>query len=381
MKILQVIPFFSPKFGGTVHSVRLLSQELVKRGHEVTIITSDLDFDQEFAESVKQHPVEIIPFPVVANFGLFIYTPSMKAWLDQHISQYDIVHLHNYRAYQNTIATEFAVKNNIPVVLQARGSVLPFFEKKGLKRLYDLVWGNEILGNASKAIALCESEADQYRAMGVPDNKIAIIPNGLDLSQFSSLPAKGTFRAKYHIPADEKIILFLGRIHKIKGIDLLVDAYSELVIEDPDVTLVIAGPEDSYVSEINNQVRDKRLHKDPLITGPLYGEDKLGAYVDADVYVLPSRYEIFGNTILEAWACNTPVIVTEGCQIADVVKTAGYTVPLNELALKDAISIVFNDEVRRLMNIRAGRSLIESEYNLDSVVTRIECLYADVTES
>jgi len=113
----------------------------------------------------------------------------------------------------------------------------------------------------------------------------------------------------------------------------------------------------------------------------LFDRDKLAAYVDADVYVLPSRYEIFGNTILEAWACGTPVVVTRGCQISNVVEKAGYTTDFDALALKDAISSVFNNEEQRLANIRSGHLLIEKEYNLDSVVTRIESLYVSVVES
>lgn len=375
MKILQVIPFFSPKFGGTVHSVRLLSQELVKRGHEVTIITSDLDFDPEFARSVEQHSVEIIPFPIVVNLGLFIYTPSMKTWLNQHINRYDIVHLHNYRAHQNTLATRAAIANNIPVILQAHGSVLPFFEKKGLKRLYDLVWGNEILTNASAVIALCESEVEQYRAMGIKNNKIIIIPNGIELSQFSDLPSKGTFRSKYHIPNDEKIILFLGRIHKIKGIDLLIDAYSELVQENPNVTLVIAGPGDNNILEIKNQIKNKNLKKEPLFTGPIYDQDKISAYVDADVYVLPSRYETFPNTVLEAWACRAPVIVTDRCLIADVVERAGYVVGCNPTELKNAIvDLISNDDLRHSIG-EAGNLLVNSEFTNSSVIDKMESLY------
>lgn len=381
MKILQVIPYFSPKFGGPVRSVSLLSQELEKRGHEVTIITSDFGFDANFADSVEHHSLEIIPFPTVANCGLFIYTPAMKAWLDQNISQYNIVHLHEYRSYQNTLATRAARVNNTPVVLQARGSVLPFFEKKLLKRLYDVVWGNEILSSAAGVIALCGCEADQYRAMGVPNNKITIIPNGIDQSQFSLLPVKGTFRSKYHIPDDEKIVLFLGRIHKIKGIDLLIDSYSELVQEIPNVTLVIAGPDDNTVPKLIEQIKRKNLIREPLFTGPLYNQDKLAAYVDADVYVLPSRYETFPNTVLEAWACETPVIVTERCLIADVVEKAGSVTKFESSALKKAIIKTFTDEKQRQLATRSGRSLIENDYNLDSSVNKIENLYKKIAES
>lgn len=375
MKILQIIPYFSPKFGGPIRSVTLLSQELAKRGHEVTIITSDLDFDPDFAESVKQHSVEILPFRTIANIGLFIYTPSMKVWLDQNISRYNIVHLHEYRSYQNSLVMKAANDNKIPTLLQARGSVLPFFKKIALKRLYDFVWGRDILVNASKIIALCEAEAAQYCAMGVPADKIVIIPNGIDISQFSKLPTKGNFRHKYNIRDDDIIVLFLGRLHKIKGIDLLIDAYAELVKENSDFTLVISGPDDDTMSGLKEQIKCLNLPKDPIFTGPLYDQDKLAAYADADVYVLPSRYETFPNTVLEAWACGLPVIVSTGCLIADVVGQAGSVCECTTKELKQAISQTINDDDKRIQNINAGLYLVSDHFSLESCVDRIVDVY------
>jgi len=246
-----------------------------------------------------------------------------------------------------------------------------------LKRLYDVVWGNKILKNASRVIALCEAEAEQYRTMGVPENKIVIIPNGLDLSQFLNLPEKGTFRSKYGISENEKIVLFLGRIHKIKGIDLLIDAYSDLLKELPNIRLVIAGPDDNYLSVIKKQIQREKLDKSPLLTGPLYGQEKLAAYIDADVFVLPSRYETFPNTLMEAWACGTPVIVTKRCLISDIVEKAGYVSAFDVKELKNTIKIVLNDEKQRMINVNAGLELIKNELNISSCLDQIEKVYKE----
>lgn len=376
MKILYVIPYFSPKYGGTVQSIALLSQEMARRGHEVTIATSDLEYDPAFARDVKQKSVTVIPFPVVAHLGLFIYTPSMRGWLMKKIGEYDIVHLHEFRSYQNALASRAAVANGIPVVLQAHGSVIPRFDKKRLQQLFDIVWGNRILNRVSAVIALCETEANQYREMGIPGVKIEVIPNGLDLSQFSDLPKKDTFRSKYKIPAEEKIVLFLGRLHKIKGIDVLIDAYAELVREHSAVTFVIAGPDDNYASELHQQIQRRNFgEKEPLFTGPLYGQDKLAAYVDADVYVLPSRYETFPFTVLEAWACGTPVIVSSGCLISDIIGRAGYISECNPTDLKKAIVKIINDDDERDRIGEIGRAIVHSELRYSSVIESVESLY------
>jgi len=380
LKILQIISVFNPKFGGEVNVCYNLSKQLSKNGHSVTILTTNYEFDTNFAQTLQEFGVEIIPCPTVINLGFFIYTPLIKSWLRDNVKNFEVIHMHTFRSYQNNCVSYYALKNNILYLVQAHGSVLPFFEKQNLKKFYDIVWGNQILNGATKVIALTKFEKEQYCIMGVQENKIEIIPNGIDLSQFSNLPAKGIFRSKYGIPKNEKIILFLGRIHKIKGIDLLVDAYSNLLKEIPDATLVIVGPDDNYLSIIDDQIQRKKLDKNPLFTGPLYNQDKLEAYVDADVFVLPSRYEMFGTTILEAWACETPVVVTTGCLLADIIRKAGYVTEFNSTELKNAIVILLSDELLRKKLGYTGKTIVKSDFDNRNVTQKIESLYQKIRE-
>jgi glycosyltransferase involved in cell wall biosynthesis len=378
MKILQIVSYFNPKFGGDVLACYNLTRQLAKKGHSVTILTTDFGFDTGFAENLMSEGVQIIPFPVLAHVGLFIYTPSIKAWLRENGKDFEIIHLHNFRSYQNNCAVSYAVKNTIPFILQAHGSVQPFFQKQLLKKLYDRVWGNNLLKNTSGIIALCESEADQYRKMNIPEDKIRIIPNSIDLSEFSDLPLKGTFRTKYGIGENEKVILFLGRIHKIKGIDILIEAYADLVKEVPEIRLVIAGPDDHFLSVLQDQIRRLHVEKQPLFTGPLYNQEKLAAYVDADVYVLPSRYETYPTTVLEAWACGTPVIITTGCLSSDLVEKAGYVSSPDAAGLKDTILTVFSYKDQREGNITRGLELVKTELNMASYIRKMEDFYKEI---
>lgn len=288
MKILQVIPAFAPKFGGAVNSTYITSQKLAERGHEVTVLTTDYQFDSSYAQQLKN--VEVISIKSTFYLSKFVYSPLLKDWLSENLLKYDIIHMQGYRSYQNAIVSDYALKLNIPYILQARGSVLPFFEKQYLKISFDAIWGNRILKNAACCIALSKTESDQYEKMGVPENKIVIIPNGIDISQYADLPPRGQFRSKYGIPENERIILFLGRIHKIKGIDLLVASFSQLCSDMKDVKLIIAGPDGGYLSQIQQKIHELRIENDVIFTGPLYNKDKLEAYIDADIYVLPSRY-------------------------------------------------------------------------------------------
>jgi len=377
MRILQVISYFTPRKGGDVNVCCNISKQLAMRGHEVTVITTDLEFDNEYAESIRKLGVKVIPFSCVANISMFLMSPSIKNWLKANIYQYNVIHMHNFRSYQNNEVLHYAKKYNVPYVLQAHGS-LPYFAKQNLKKLYDFVWGNKILHNASRVIALHKTEADQYKKMGVAENKIEIIPNGIDLSEYESLPERGQFRNKYHIRNNEKIILYLGRIHKIKGIDLLINAYSKLVKDIEETKLVIVGPDDGFLSELKKQATELGMEGKVLFTGSLFDHDKLSAYVDADVFVLPSYYDCYPVTVLEAMACGTPVIITKNTGIVDVVNEAAYTVNCNNyLEFSNIIQRVLQDSTLRSNMSKIGRHLIQNELNWDNIVTKVEEVYED----
>jgi len=380
MKILQAISYFNPKFGGDVNVCINLSKEFVKKKHEVTIITTDFHFDSKFANSIQELGVNVIVFHCFAHIGLFLYSPSIKTWLKKNLRKYDIIHLHNYRSYQNNEICSFAIKNRVPYIIQAHGSVLPFFEKQNLKKIYDRIWGYKILKNATNVIALTKIEFEQYQQMGVQKNRIEIIPNGINLSEFSQLPSKGKFRSKYGISEKEKIILFLGRIHKIKGLDLLISAYSELFPDCPDVQLVVVGPDDNYRVVLEGQINKLEIYKKPIFTGPLYGREKLSVYVDSDLYVLPSYYEAFPMTVLEAWACQLPVIVTKNCSISDIIQNGGFVIGSNCLELKEKLLLLLNDEEQRNTLGREGNAIVINEFNINFIIEKIERLYKKSVE-
>jgi len=145
------------------------------------------------------------------------------------------------------------------------------------------------------------------------------VPNGIDLAEFENLPTRGNFRRKYGLSNEEKIVLFLGRINQVKGLDLLVKAFASISREMADTKLIIAGPDDGYLSTLEQLIEKLNIKAQTLFTGPLFGKAKLEAYVDADVFVNPRADEIFGLVFLESLACGTPVICSQGCGIANII--------------------------------------------------------------
>ncbi|MEM2240472.1 MAG: glycosyltransferase family 4 protein [Candidatus Bathyarchaeia archaeon] len=381
MKILQVVQFFSPEHGGSSTVPYYLSKELSKRGYEVTIFTSDYKLSQEWVESL--HKVKVCPFRVWLSWTKFYITPSMIKNAKEEVKDFNLIHMHNYRSFQNLVIYHYAKKYSVPYVLQAHGSTPRTGSWKKLKIIYDIFFGYKLLKNAAKVVALNQFEAEQYRRMGVSEDKVAIIPNGIDLSEYRNLPPKGLFKNKYNIPGEKKIILYLGRIHKTKGIDLLIKAYAYLTKEIgcKDTILVMVGPDDGYLNEAKNLTKTLNVEGSVTFTGPLYGRDKLEAYVDAEFYVLPSRYEAFGMTVLEAYASAKPVIASDVGGLKDLVLN-GETGLLFETGnfrqLAENMLHLLNNEEETLEMGLNGRAFVEKNFSIEKVVDRLERLYNEV---
>ncbi len=325
MKILQITAFISSEMGGSAEVPYQLSVELSKK-HDVTIYTSDYKLDR--------YDKMIRAFRVLEYS--FMVTPSM-IWADMKC---DIIHMHNYRTFQNLIAYYYAKKFKIPFVIQPHGSM----PSRGIfKLVYDWV-GSRMLRDASAIIAVSEMEAKQCRKLG----KVKIIPNGVD----GMVVEKGKFRAKYKL-GSETIVLYLGRLHKDKGIDLLVEAVKGIPCK-----LVIAGYDDGCLAEL------MKLAPDAIFTGALHGEEKWEAYTDADVFVLPSKYEIFGLAALEALSCGTPIVTTEGCGL-----NKGTVVPCNKEGLRKGI----------LQSI-GKTGYLDGDYSWANISKQMEMVYISAIE-
>ncbi|MBC7221364.1 glycosyltransferase, partial [Candidatus Bipolaricaulota bacterium] len=186
-------------------------------------------------------------------------------------------------------------------------------------------------------IASSKIESQYYKKVYPKLNEKIIVrlPNPVNIPK---TPPEGSFRRKWGLK-DDQIVLYLGRIHERKGLDLLVRAFNQ--IKDDKLKLVIAGPDDHYLKRLKKLISDLGLGDRIILTGPLYGLDKFEVLVDADVFVLPSsdEYESFGMAAAEAIACGTPIVVTSNCGVSEWIdSTAGLIVEADEKSIKDAIT-------------------------------------------
>lgn len=385
LKILQVVPYFYPAwaYGGIPRVVYELSKDMVKRGHDVSVCTTDvLDKNSRCDNSGKDTIISGIKVHYFKNLNnLFAYTyqfflpVGLAGFMRKYISGFDIIHVHGHRHLLNNIVHHYALKSNTPYIFSGHGTVLRIERRFFAKRVFDRVLGNMILRDAKHFVAVSENEVRQYEEMGVERRKVSVIYNGIDIDGYSVLPEKDTFRKKYGLTG-KKIILYLGKITPRKGVDFLVKAFSELKMED--AVLVIAGNDMGYKNKVEAIIKERLIGDRVIFTGLLTGDEKLAAYQDADVLVYPAVYEIFGLVPFEALMCGTPVIVTDDCGCGEIIgkEGIGYIVRYNDVqGLKNKIEEVIDHINVAQQKVKKGMAFIQTHLSWEEIGSKYEKIY------
>lgn len=357
------------------------ARHLVARGHEVTVWTTNLMSSKgdKLSNKTEVRDVEGIRAVYLNSVAQYRWTgvaPDLFRYAYREFKDFDVVHIYGFREYLTVVIALWARGSGRPYVLQTLGTVPRITRSRIKKLLFDSLFGRSILRGAAALIAKTPADRQPYLDAGIPAEKIELIPNGISPPAELEDLEGGEFRQEFGIGEDETLFLYVGRIHPVKGVDLLVRAFSRL---GGDARLAIVGPDEGYRREIERFVSKSGLRKQVIFTGPLYGPQKWAAYQDADVYILPSVHENFGMTVLEAMAGATPVIVTEGCGIAPQIRDrAGLVVPHDEKALAQAMQSLQKNTQLRDELARGARLLIREEFSWKPVVENLEALYEKV---
>jgi len=384
------VPVFSNIFGGAVTVVKDITEELAKRGHKVTIVTSDakdrihrVGTRYRVANGVEIYYMKNLSMMTVKFLNYLFITPEISNFLESRLKEYDLIHMHSYRSYQNIVVYKYAKKYRIPYIVQPHGGVVRNIPhsvlKYMLKLVFDHAWGYKILRDASKIIALCKDEERLLNAIGIPRNKIVVLPNGIDLTKLPSIP-RGRFRSNYDIHDDAKIVLYVGRISPEKGLDFLLKSFVKLVkIHKENTVLVIVGPDMGYLQNIMRLAKMFGVDDKVIVVGPLPHDDRLfSAYADADIVVIPSEYEAFPKVVLEAYAYGKPIIATKTGALKDVVLdgVTGFLVEYGDVeALTEKMRLLINDEHLTMSMGKAARKLVEQKFTLSKIVQKLEEVY------
>jgi len=226
-----------------------------------------------------------------------------------------------------------------------------------------------------------EAEKQDYLDTGLCFKKEVVIPNGIDAEDFSIKIKKNSFRKKFGIPKNKKIALFMGRLNWIKGFGLLIPAFAEVVKKEKNAVLIIAGGDESgYGETVRKLVKECKLVSNVIFTGMLTGEDKIAAYSESDIFVLPSYSENFGMALAEAMLFGLPVITTKYVGIApDILKNkAGLIIDKDSEELTGAIlNLLENKKLAEKIG-ENGKKLVKKEFLASIVADKFIELYNDI---
>jgi glycosyltransferase involved in cell wall biosynthesis len=256
-------------------------------GFNSTILTSKKENEDPY--------VEFIP----KKFDFWCYSSDLKDYLEANISKTDIVHAHGVFMYPQYISCKIAESQKIPYLITAHGMLEPYLNKGSIKKkVYSKLLLNNMLNKASAIHAITPFEKDNLFGLTKHKN-IVEIPNFIS---FSEIPMLETYSP------DEEYLLYLGRIHEGKGLEILIQ--SMLRIDDRNIKLKIVGTENEYSEELKKLSRNLNIEDRIVFTGGVYGNEKYKLFSNAKVLIAPSFSEVIGMVNLEAAACKTPVITT-----------------------------------------------------------------------
>jgi glycosyltransferase involved in cell wall biosynthesis len=382
MKLLHVLPAYWPavRYGGPVFAVHGLCRELAVRGHDVEVMTTNVDgpgdSDVPLQRPVWRDGVKINYFASPLARRIF-YAPAMVRALDATVTSFDIVHLHTLYQWPTFAAARAAQRAHVPYLVSPRGMLVEDLIRRR-SRLAKMLWLGLLerrnLARATALHATSEVEAEEIGRFGWKLPPVVTVGNGVDEPEnFAAQDVAPDVKAA---TADGSIVLCLGRLSWKKGLDRLLRAFARV----PDSTLVIAGTDDEGLSaglaalarELGIAPRVRILPRTVL------GADKEHLFAAAQVFALASYSENFGNAVLEAMRRGVAVVTTPEVGAAQIVREAGGGAVADGEAFAEALAQLIADPVLARAMGEAGRRFVIAHYGWPAIAARTEALYADL---
>jgi glycosyltransferase involved in cell wall biosynthesis len=378
MRILHVTPYYSPAyaFGGVVRAVEGLAKAQAAQGHQITILTTDaLSLEARLVAGEETHNgIRIIRAKNWAYRArrYNLSTPfSISSIAKNLLPQTDIVHLHEFRTVENLLIAPLAAKLNKPLILSPHGTTNTQTGRSSLKLLWDKLLSPRIAPKIAHVVALAEAELDDIQALwtqfGQTKTGFSIVPNGVNLADFANLPNPVAFRQKFDL-GDARIILFMGRLHARKGVEVLTRAFLQARL--PNTKLLLAGPDEGMRVSLKSLANE-----DVILTGYLSGEERLAALAAASLFALPAIGEGLSMAVLEAMAAGLPVLLSPGCNFPEAeTANAGKIVVSEVESLQAAMQAMFSDANLVQMGQNA-RQLIRERFTWERVLAQLDTVY------
>jgi len=388
MRILQVVPYFFPgAYGGPGKIVYEPSIYLAKNGNVVDVLTSDAYDDKKrmpkgkYIKNVKNLKVHY--FRNISNFlayhynvfiapGLFLKAPVL-------VSQSDLVHMHDLYTLGNIWIGFVCRVLKKPYLISVHGCLEKerLRERSLLKQLYLRFFGKSLLKNADLLVATSTKEVEEYEQFGVKTDRIVLVGHAINHKEFETVKSKKYCRDHLDLDNSKFIATYLGRIHKIKGLDLLVKAAS--ILDGKKITIVIAGPDDGYLSELKKLIFSHDLKGKLIVLPAQYGDNKSYLLKASDIMVQPSYSEGFSLALLEYASIGKPLVVTSGCHFDEVEKyKAGIIVDGNPNDIADAINRLADNPDQIGHMSKNAKKLIKENYSAEIIGRKLTNIYVRV---
>ena len=396
MRILHVIPSFAPRYGGPTVAAVGLTRELARRGHDVSVATTNVDgpgeLDVPLGRPVPMDGVDVWYFPIQRPRWYHFSAPMGRALRDL-VRRSDVVHIHYVFLWPTTVAAFWCRRYGVPYrgytsraldpsrrSPNERGSAHVVRQHGQEVDLSQHAW--QIRGPGRRGSAPPHLGASSRRsARGLRFSNGRLIPLGADAPPPPGVDDRAAVQQIYPSLQGRKIALFLGRLDRIKGLDVLAEAAGSLAESRDDFSLVVAGSGAAeYEAEIRDLVDRRGLSDLTVFTGMVVGEDKWRLLRAADLFVLPSRHESSPLAVMEAMASGTPVVISDQVGIHREIAEAGagLVTTLDAADVAGAIGRLLDDPDAAERMGRAGEALAARRYTWERVASDVEALYEEV---
>lgn len=393
MNILQVSPAYYPavSIGGPIFSTRSLTNLLIGNNHRVTTLTTPLGLSRREASEVtynvriKNQNGHVVVYQPYVGYDHFTWSPRSVRWLRENAKEFDILILHGVWNFPLLAAAWICQRKGIPYVLYPHGTLYreTVNLRSGLKkRILLALFVRYMLRRAERVVFTTTDEAQKVQAFLGLNLPATVVPNIVDHAEFESLPTRGGLRHALGIPADNAVLLHLGRIATKKGLNTTLDVLFRLRAAGRNVSLlVVGGDEAGQQDQLELKAQRLGIAAHVYFTGLVDRQQTLQALVDSDVFILPSLSENFGMAVVEAMLAGVPVVISDHVGLAPDVASAaaGVVVPLSggAAAFTDAVGKLLDmDEYRRDLGT-AGRNFAISNYSNSAVSGQVESMLKD----
>ncbi len=388
MRIAHFIASYKPAwvYGGTVSSMAMLCEGLAEQDVDIHVITTNAngatELDVPTDRFVDVDGVSTRYFPrTKVPFG--IESLALRKEIDDLVREFDLVHISSVWHTLGTSVAKAAFKAGVPYINTTHGSFNRWMWNDYYSARHRLFWHLLLKKTYKRASAIhftCDMEVEDFDSLNLGiQNQAFIVPNGLRTRDFAYDENKAAqFRRELGLDEKTKVLLFFGRLHPKKGIDVFLKAAKDELIKHKDWLFLVIGPDQrGYRDELQRLTEElgcaERVRFVPILEGDL----RVGAYSAADIFVLTSHNENFGMTVIEAMSAGLPVLISDQVGVSREIARdgAGQVVKMTDESIREGLQSLMGSKRKRDQLSSKGLACAVNRYDLEVIARQMAETY------